>query len=389
MTGSDLPMGEPHGFRLTPEERAHVARGPIAVIDLAALAANYRFLQQVSAPALCAPVIKCDGYGLGVAQTGRCLAEAGATLFFVARLEDGIVLREALPAAEIAVLDGVAEGAIGELERQRLMPVLSDGGAIRRWFSTPRAIAACLQVDTGMNRLGIRPEEAAAFDGLLAGLPGGAVRLHMTHFIAADDGDHARCAHQVARFKTAIAGWPKAPQSIVNSAGLFVDSAWRADITRMGKALHGIRPVAPDVPNPVRPVLSVHAPILQVRSVPIGETAGYSGTWRAERPARLATIGIGYGNGYLRSLTNRGIAAIGGMRVPVVGRVSMDLVTLDVTGIPDGLLAGGVADLLGPAVDISELSALAGSNEHETQIALAHGCRRLYRGGSSASSALT
>ena len=374
---------------LTESERLLLARGPLAVIDLDALAANYRQLQRQSAPAACAPVIKCDGYGLGIAEAGSALAGAGAALFFVARLDDGIRLRQAVPDAEIAVLDGIAEAHVREAEQLRLMPGLSSAESIRSWFAVPRTVAACIQIDTGMSRLGLRPGEAPGLNGVLNGLPAGAVRLHMTHLISAGDGDHALCEAQTERFLAAIAGWPRAPRSIVNSAGLYLDRAWHCDITRPGKALHGITPLAPGLPNPLRPVLSVLAPILQIRDVQLGETAGYSATWRSARPARIATVGIGYGNGYLRSLSNRGIAVIGGQRVPVVGRVSMDLITLDVTDVPGPLLAEGFAEMLGPGMDVTELSALAGSNEHEMQIALAHGCHRVYRAASTAPSALT
>lgn len=359
-------------------------RRVVSVVDLDALVANYRRLSEISAPAVAAPVVKGDGYGLGLIPVATTLAKAGARLFLVARVEDGVELRAALPGADILVLDGLGAHDISELEAARLMPALNDIASLVRWLARPRATPAFIHIDSGMSRLGLTLAEAPHLRELLRGAASGAIAGYMTHFLNADEADHARCAGQVEAFSRALSGLPRARISIVNSAGLFLDRerAWRGDITRMGKALYGIHPLQPGELNPMQPVLSVYAPVLQVRDVAPGDTIGYGATFQATAAMRVAVLGIGYTNGYLRSLSGRGASvAFAGRRGPVVGRVSMDLTTVDVTDVPPADLEAGVAEVLGPSIDLSELSGLAGSNEHELQITLGRGCHRVYVSG--------
>ena len=358
-------------------------RRTAAIVDLAALRANYRQLAELSGAAHGAPVVKGGGYGLGMVAVSKATAAEGARMFLVARREDGEDLRAALPDPEILILDGLGGHDPGDFEVHSLTPVLGDLADIKRWFAKPRRVPAFVHFDTGMSRLGLRPEEAGIAAVILKAAPAGSIAGYLTHFLKADDADLSRCSGQVTAFRRAIAGLPKARTSIVNSAGLFLDEKrdWRESFTRLGKALYGIHTGPRDKPNPVKPVLSVYAPILQVRDVAAGETVGYGATFTAQVPMRVATLGIGYTNGYLRSLSNKGVVAFGGVRAPLVGRVSMDLLTVDVTLVPELALASGVAEILGPNIGLTELSALAGSNEHEMQITLGSGCHRVYVGG--------
>ena len=357
-------------------------RRAVAIIDLDALRKNFRQLAEMSAPAEGAPVVKGDGYGLGMVAVAKAAADAGARMFLVARCEDGEALRAALPKAEILILDGLGAHDPEEFEAHALTPVLGDLGDLRRWLAKPRREAAFVHIDTGMSRLGLRPAETDAANLILRSAPEGGVAGYMTHFLNADNADQQRCAKQVQDFQSAVARLPQARTSIVNSAGLFLDErrAWRGSFTRLGKAFYGFHTGPLDQPNPMRPALSVYAPVLQVRDVAAGETIGYGATYTAQTPMRIATLGIGYTNGYLRSLSNKGAVCFEGVRAPLAGRVSMDLLTVDVTHVPEAALVPGIAEILGPNIGLTELSALAGSNEHEMQIALGRGCHRVYVG---------
>ena len=352
---------------------------PVAVIDLAAIRDNFRVLDAASGQATCAAMVKGDGYGLGMLAVANEAWAAGARLFFVARVHDGLDLRKAMPKANIAVLDGLSGYLPEVFEAASLTPVLGAPTEVRAWCSARRRMPYIVHIDTAMNRLGLKLDELASLVPLLTG-SSHEIAAYLTHFASADEGDRTLCALQVQRFRSAVAGLPTAPLSIVNSSGLFLDSAWRADITRPGKALYGIEPQQPGAPSPVRQALTVLAPILQVGEVAAGDSIGYSATFRAKKPMRIATLGVGYANGYLRALSNRGVAAFAGIRAPVVGRVSMDLVTVDVSDLPDAAFGDGYAELTGPTIGLTELSRLAISNEYELQIALGRGVKRIYTG---------
>jgi alanine racemase len=361
---------EPLSFALC--QQAH------AVVDLKVIANNYRILAAASGKAICAAVVKGDGYGLGMLPIARTCWEAGARLFFVARFDDGCIVRAELPQARIAVLDGLANWSPEKYGAERLEPVIGTPDDVRIWFAGSAPGPCMIQVDTGMNRLGLKPRELEGVAELIREHPK-SVAAYLTHFASADDVDLAFCRAQVASFKAAIANLPKAPLTVVNSSGLFLAVPdWRQAITRPGKALYGINPMPPGEPSPVEQALTVTAPILQVSEIARGDSVGYSATFRATRPMRIATLGIGYANGYLRSLSNRGVVAFDAKRANLVGRVSMDLTTVDVTALPEAALAAGYAEMLGSTIGLTELAGLAGTNEYELQIALGRGCKRQY-----------
>ena len=355
-------------------------RAALAAIDLDVVAANYRTLAQASAPGECAAIVKGDGYGLGMLPVARACWQAGARLYFVARFEDGMLLRAQVPDARIGVLDGLSGWPPVQFANNALVPVLGTPDDLRSWCAQKAPGPFMLQIDTGMNRLGVKPRDLAELTDLLRA-HAKAIAAYLTHFASADDIDLDFCRHQAWRFEAALAGLPPAPRSIVNSSGLYLGvPEWRAAFTRPGKALAGINPLPAGEPSPVAFAMTVTAPILQVSEVARGDSIGYSATFRASRPMRIATLGIGYANGYLRALSNKGIVAFSGRRASIVGRVSMDLTTVDVTGIPDADLAAGYAEMLGPTIGLTELANLAGSNEYELQISLGRGCRRVYSG---------
>ncbi|NNG02699.1 MAG: alanine racemase [Inquilinus sp.] len=346
----------------------------ILTIDLAALAANYRLLATTAAPARCAAVVKADAYGLGIDVAAPALEAAGARDFFVAQLEEGIALRALLPEARIAILNGLAPGCEADYAVHRLLPVLNHPGEIEAWHGFARKTGerqhAFLHIDTGMNRLGLGAGELdrlAAHPDLLAGID---IDLVMSHFACADEAANPMTAAQAATFQAARGRLPKAPASIANSSGIFRGAAYALDLVRPGCALYGVNPT-PEAANPMRPVVRLEARILQLRDVDSPMTVGYGATFRVARPTKIATIAMGYADGYLRSLSGRGEVWVAGTRAPLVGRVSMDLVTIDVTDVAEAdAQPGALVEVIGPHRDVDAIARDAGTIGYEVLTAL-------------------
>jgi alanine racemase len=350
----------------------------ILEIDLARIVENYRLLGNRVGPAVrCAAVVKADAYGLGMAQVAPALAAAGCRLFFVATVDEGLALRGLLPQAEIAVLNGLLPGSGAELAAARLMPVLNDLGQVADW--RPFAAPAMLHLDTGMARLGLPPSEIAALaedPQRLAGIPLAGI---MSHLACSDTPDDPLNETQRRRFAAALARLPPTPASLAASSGIFLGPPYHFDLVRPGAALYGVNPL-PGRPNPIRQVVHLKAKILQVREIDTGETVGYGAAHRSDRPARIATIALGYAHGWLRSAGQRGSVSLAGRRVPVIGRISMDLVTLDVTAVdPRHAVPGSLVDVLDDAYGVDEAAAAAGTIGYEILTALGRRLHRVYR----------
>jgi alanine racemase len=362
-------------------ERAALA---VLTIDLAAIAANYRFLANKVAPAECAGVVKADAYGLGVAKVAPALYGAGCRTFFVAMLAEGLALRTLLPDATIYVLDGLHGADPADFIAAELRPVLVSRDEVDRWLATVDDGSdgrAGLHLDTGMARLGVPADELDALIAEGRQLKRLRPSLVMSHFACADTPDHALNREQPQRFRAALARLalpPDATRSIAASSGIFLGAEQALDLVRPGAALFGIAPVA-NQPNPMRQVVQLQAKILQVRRVDAGSTVGYGATHRFARQARLATIGVGYADGFMRALSNRGGVFIGDRRTPIVGRVSMDLVTIDISDIPDGQAQpGSWVDLIGPRNPVDTVAAEAGTIGYEVLTGLGRRYHRLY-----------
>ncbi len=335
----------------------------ILSIDLGAVVANWRRLGAVHG-APCAAVVKADGYGLGAAPVGRALQAAGCRHFFVAHLAEGLALRAALgPDAMVAVLNGFPAGADGAAG---LTPVLNGLADVAAHQGRPGIV----QLDTGMARLGVPPEEWSQ-------LAGQAPLFLMTHLAVADQPDHALNAMQAGRFAAARALFPGVPASLAASSGIFLGPDFASDLARPGAALYGINPT-PGLPNPMRQVVRLEAPVLQVREIAAGAPVGYGATWVAERPSRVATVAAGYADGYPRALSGRAIASFQGQPVPLIGRVSMDLTTFDVTDLP-GLRPGDALTLIGPGCTPDEVAERAGTIGYEILTSLGARYRRQYQ----------
>lgn len=351
---------------------------PTLTIDPSAAAANWRSLAARHAGET-AGVVKANAYGLGIDLIAPALAAAGCTHFFVATLEEALALRALLPDRRIGVLNGCPPGAETEMIAHDLVPVLNSLEACARWCAAARAaerpLAALLHVDTGMNRLGL---DAGELDRLRAdpGLVEGVALTHaMTHLVAAEDPADPANATQRARFAAIAASFPGVKTSIANSSGIFLGPDFASALARPGYALYGGNPT-PHRPNPMRPVAVLTAPILQVRTIAAGETVGYNSTWRAVRPSRIATIGVGYADGLPRGLSGRMTARFAGATIPSVGRISMDLSTFDITDHP-GVEAGMPLELIGPGHDIDSLAAEAGTIGYEILTSLGPRYRRV------------
>ncbi|HSR70874.1 MAG TPA: alanine racemase [Kiloniellales bacterium] len=368
-----------------PEDPEAARAGAILTIDLDAVRANYRRLLDELGGQPCAAVVKADAYGLGLGQVAPALARAGAKVFFTAQLDEAIALRGVLPAAEIYVLNGLAAGPAEEFLAADVHPVLNSLGELEAWRAAGakagRALPAALHLDTGMSRLGLPQSEQETLFAEPERLVGIELRLVMSHLACADTPAHPLNAEQLAGFEAARRRLPPAPASLANSSGLFLGPDYHLDLGRPGVALYGANPT-PGRPNPMSQVVTLQGKILQVREIDRGRTVGYGATHRADRPSRIATVALGYADGYLRSLSNRGCAWIGEQRVPLVGRVSMDLITLDVTAVPAAATRpGALVELIGPHGGVDDVAEAAGTIGYEILTALGARYHRVYRGG--------
>lgn len=352
--------------------------GAILEIDLGAIAENWRLLACRVASAACAAVVKANGYGLGAVPVARALAAAGCHQFFVATLDEGIALRSALGrAAEIAVFNGPMPGSEAEFVAHRLTPVLNDPGQIAAWRRL--AAPAFVHVDTGLARLGLTARELAALTDdppTMRAIPWRGV---ISHLACADTPEHPLNAIQQARFAAALGHFPGIRASLAASSGIFMSREFHHDLVRPGAALYGVNP-HPGQPNPMRQVVTLKGKIIQVREIDRGETVGYGATHAMAGPGRLATVAVGYADGWLRSLSHRGCARIAGRRVPLLGRVSMDLVTFDVSAIDPALARpGGTVEMLGGDYGVDDAAADAGTIGYEILTALGARYHRIYR----------
>lgn len=363
--------------------------GAILTIDLDAIAANWRsHVERLAPGAECAAVVKANAYGLGLDRVAPALAKAGCRRFFVALLDEALKLRALLPEAKIHVLNGLEAGSEGEFLENRLTPILDSLDEISLWSTFARvrgqALEADLHVDTAMARLGLPPEEMATLAAEPERLEGIAVSHLMSHLACAEDRDNPLNQAQLEDFwrhreaLEATVGPFKA--SLANSSGIFLGPEYHFDLVRPGASLYGVNPT-PEEPNPMAQVVRLQGKILQVRQIDSGRSVGYGATWTAERISRIATVAVGYGDGYPRTLGNVGVAAVGETKVPVVGRVSMDLITLDVTDVPDGLARpGAYADLIGPLNPVDDLAQAAGTIGYEILTNLGPRYERVYTG---------
>ena len=345
----------------------------VLTVDLAAIAGNWRSLHRPGGPDVAA-VVKADGYGLGARAVAEALYAAGCRHFFVAWLDEALAIRDVLPNAFLAVLGGLIPGSEAEFSAHGITPVLGSLDEVDRWRRLGNA-PPVLHVDTGMSRLGLDARELAilAQDHARIGWP---PRYVMSHFVASEVPADPLNAAQRARFEAARALLPAAPASLANSSGIFLGPEYGFDLVRPGAALYGINPT-PGEPNPMRPAVRLSVRVLAVRDIEAGETVGYNATWTAARPSRIATAALGYADGFLRALSGKVRADFDGSPVPLVGRVSMDLTTFDVTDHP-AIRPGDWLEVMGPSCTADHLAAAAGTNGYEILTSLGRRFQRVY-----------
>lgn len=349
-------------------------------IDLGAVQANWRLLDALHGGET-AGVVKADAYGLGAAFVAPALAAVGCRTFFTAHLAEAVALRAVLPGVRIAVLNGVFLHDAVTFCAHDLIPVLGAQAEVKQWQAHARALGRALpcflHLETGMNRLGLTAAERAVLADDKTLLEGLQVDVVMTHLVAADAPGDVSNERQRLLFAGLAREFPGARTSLANSSGMFLGADFCSDLARPGAALYGINPT-PGSKNPMRQVATLTAPILQVHEIEAGEGVGYSGVWRAVRKSRIATVGVGYADGYHRILTNSATAYFDDTPVPLVGRVSMDLTTFDVTEVCAN--PGDRLTLLGARHDADALAAQAQTNGYEILTSLGHRYQRRYIG---------
>lgn len=333
--------------------------------------------------------MKADGYGLGLTEVGRALGTAGCTKFFVATIDEGIALRRAIGTGPaIYVLNGVmARDAANECTSQSLTPVMNSPGDIALWGAHCRNSGggnAILALDTGMQRLGLTPVETQDLACAPDRLDGITIDYVMSHLACAEDASHPMNEDQRRRFDISRRDLPAAPATLANSGGIFLGSGFHYDLSRPGAALYGISRTT-GAPKKMKQVVGLKGKILQVRVVDSESTVGYGATGSVPAGSRLATVAAGYADGYLRSLGNSGHGYAAGVKIPVVGRVSMDLITFDITAVPSGALnVGDDIELIGDHQTVDDLAEEATTIGYEILTSLGQRYARRYIGGDAA-----
>jgi len=371
------------------EENMRTARdaasGGTLCIDLDAICDNYKFIQSKTSAEVSA-CVKADGYGLGLLQVARALSAVKCTTFFVASVEEGGLLRSILPDATIYVLNGLFAGSEAAFVEDRLRPCLSSLDEVREWSGFCKSVGprpAALHGDTGIHRLGFRASDAATIATLADSFN---ATLLMSHLACADDTGNPLNKTQRERFERIRSCFPKTPASLCNTAGVFLGPDFQYDLVRPGIGLYGGNPFGNPTHirgHPFKPVVTLSARIMRVTEIEPGETVGYGATFVAERPTRVATLAAGYADGYFRALGSSdgsGLSVqIGGKPAPVIGRISMDMITVDVTELPQASIKrGNFAELIGPDVTIGDIGRAAGTIGYEVLTRLGYRYRRTY-----------
>ena len=361
------------------QDERDLAAGGLLTIDLSALRHNYSAIARHIAPPRAAAVVKADAYGLGASRVAPAFYDAGCRDFFVAHLGEAIALKPYLqPDATLYVLNGLQPGTEEACAREGILPVLNSLEQVENWAALAarqgKKLPALLQLDTGMSRLGLSPKE---FERLLASntlLDNIDIRFVISHLASGDEPENAANARQLANMNALLARLPKLPVAFANSGGSFLDKTYHFDLARPGVALYGVGPKSEIVP-----VLTLSARVIQVREIDKGAAVGYGGTYIAEGPMRVATIAVGYADGWFRSLSNKGAAFFGDTRLPIIGRVSMDSITLDVSALPEGILKlGSLVELIGPHQRLEDVARDCDTIPYEILTALGNRYARVY-----------
>jgi len=368
---------------------AHASFNGVLTVDLDAIIANWRKLEKTAVPAECAGVVKADAYGCGAEPVAKALAAAGCKTFFVATLDEARVVRAVLPDATIYALNGFFQNTGDAYAKVNCKPVIGDLHELAEWDVFCRRSGwrggAAIHIDTGMNRLGLTVAEA---QGIIPRINAGdhGITLVMSHLVSGELVNNPTNARQLAAFREIASLFSNVPASLSSSSGIYLGAQFQFDMVRPGAALYGVNPT-PEADNQMQPVVDLKARIVQIRNVERGETVGYGGTWTARRPTRLAIVAAGYGDGYFRAASandgTRGAeVVVAGKRCPVAGRISMDLMAVDITDLPNNAVRRGhMVTLLGEGITVDELAHHFGTIGYEVLTSLGPRYARFYKGG--------
>lgn len=360
----------------------HNAAGGILTIDLAALKHNYQVIAKRIAPARAAAVVKADAYGLGADKVAPAFYEAGCRDFFTAHLSEAADLKPNLPEdANLYVLNGLQKGTEEVCAALKIIPVLNSLEQLKNWSDLAQTkgqkLPAILQIDTGMSRLGLSAEELDQLVDNPALIEPIELRFIISHLASGDEPENAANARQLAAMNAALARLPKTPVAFSNSGGCFLENIYHFDLARPGVALYGVGPAAGE--NPIKPVFKLDARVIQVRNIEAGTPVGYGGTFIAPSKMRVATIAVGYADGWFRCLSNKGSAYYGDIRLPIIGRVSMDSITIDVTALAeDALTLGSLVELVGDHQKLEDVANDCETIPYEILTSLGHRYARIY-----------
>src|SRR5712672_1627099 len=386
------PKSVPASSILSPEANQAAALTTatgVLTVDLDAIIANWRKLEKAGVPAECAAVIKADAYGCGVDPVARALAAAGCKTFFLATVDEARAARAAVPSATLYALDGIFQNCGDAFAKIDCKPVIGDLNELAEWDVFCRrsgwAGGAAIHIDTGMNRLGFTVADAL---GIIPRINSGdhGITLVMSHLACAESLHHSLNAKQLATFREIASLFSGVPASLSNSSGVYLGAPFQFDLVRPGAALYGVNPT-PEADNPMQPVVELKARIVQIRNIERGETVGYGGTWTARRPTRLAIVSAGYADGYFRAGgsndgTRGAEVVVAGKRCPVAGRISMDLMAVDITDLEkNAARRGHMVTLIGEGITVDELAHHFGTIGYEVLTSLGPRYARVYKGG--------
>jgi alanine racemase len=365
----------------------------VLTVDLDAIVANWRRLEKTAVPAECAGVIKANAYGCGIEPVARALSAAGCKSFFVATLDEARAARAALPqAAAIYVLSGLFQNSGDSFAKIDCRPVIGDLNELAEWDVFCRRSGwsggAAIQIDTGMNRLGLSVTEAQSLRPRIETGNHG-ITLVMSHLVSSELINSPANARQLGTFRQIASLFTGVQASLSNSSGVYLGAPFQFDMVRPGAALYGVNPT-PEADNPMLPVVDLKARIVQIRTIERGDTVGYGGTWTARRPTRLAIVAAGYADGYFRAAgsndgTRGAEVVVAGQRCPIAGRVSMDLMAVDITELPPkAARRGHMVTLIGEGITVDELAHHFGTIGYEVLTSLGSRYARIYKGSNGA-----
>ncbi|PCI46109.1 MAG: alanine racemase, partial [Alphaproteobacteria bacterium] len=349
-------------------------------IELDAITDNYKRCRQLAGGVECAAMVKADAYGMGIARVAQALFQkAGCKIFFVANLAEAIKLRAFTPGAVIYVLNGIFPDHSDYFIQHNIRPVLNDLEQVRAWARVlPENRPSCaIHFDTGMNRLGLSPDETRLFindKDLRERLD---ISLIMSHLACSDEPENPLNAQQLAAFKAITRHFPDTPASLANSGGILLGPAYHFDLLRPGLLLFGGNPTRVIMPDKIKPVFQISGKILQIRTLEPGQSVGYGAAWTAQRTCQIATINVGYADGYLQMFNNCGWAYAKGTKLPVIGRVSMDMIAVDVTDIE--ISTGSDVELLGKHITLEMASEVSTLSQYEILTGVRDRYQRIYK----------